>query len=115
MYARWQLDNRRSEGASAGSAGISQGAPGVQGAPDFSVLTARESEVLLMLADGEPNRVLARRLGIAERTVRAHVTSLSRKLGIRSRIEAALLAQRVRDGAFPGVRGALSGVLPREA
>ncbi|NBM18997.1 response regulator transcription factor [Streptomyces sp. GC420] len=93
MYARWQLESRQSEGASTGSAG--------RRTPDFSVLTARESEVLLMLADGEPNRVLARRLGIAERTVRAHVTSLSRKLGVRSRIEAALLAQRVRDGVVP--------------
>ncbi|GGP43232.1 hypothetical protein GCM10010287_00700 [Streptomyces variabilis] len=55
-------------------------------------LTAREREVLRCLARGETNRVLARQLGIAERTVRAHVTSVVRKLGVGSRFEASLLA-----------------------
>ncbi|MGW3271273.1 LuxR family transcriptional regulator [Streptomyces kronopolitis] len=59
---------------------------------DFSVLTDREREVLLLLATGEQNRILARELGISERTVRAHITNLTRKLGVRSRMEAALLA-----------------------
>ncbi|MCX5142943.1 MULTISPECIES: helix-turn-helix transcriptional regulator [unclassified Streptomyces] len=65
---------------------------------DLSRLTEREAEVWLLLADGQPNRILARRLGIAERTLRAHITSLTRKLGIGSRIEAALLALRHREG-----------------
>ncbi|MFC7986656.1 helix-turn-helix transcriptional regulator [Streptomyces sp. NPDC057336] len=55
-------------------------------------LTDREREVLRCLAKGETNRVLARRLGIAERTVRAHVTSIVRKLGVGSRFEAGLVA-----------------------
>ncbi|MCK8679127.1 helix-turn-helix domain-containing protein [Streptomyces lichenis] len=55
-------------------------------------LTGREREVLRCLARGEMNRVLARRLGIAERTVRAHVTSIVRKLGVGSRFEASLVA-----------------------
>ncbi|MER0243119.1 LuxR C-terminal-related transcriptional regulator [Streptomyces sp. HSW2009] len=62
--------------------------------PDLSLLTKREVEVLLLLADGESNRSLARQLDIAERTVRAHVTSLMRKLGARSRGEAALFVYR---------------------
>ncbi|MEW2317458.1 response regulator transcription factor [Streptomyces bauhiniae] len=55
-------------------------------------LTGREREVLRHLAKGESNRVLARNLGIAERTVRAHVTSVVRKLDVGSRFEAGLVA-----------------------
>lgn len=58
----------------------------------LKALTTREREVLLVLAAGESNRVLARRLGIAERTVKAHLTSITRKLGLRSRVEAVLLS-----------------------
>lgn len=58
--------------------------------------------MLLLLADGQPNRTLARRLGIAERTLRAHITSLSRKLGFGSRLEAALLAARHRESLANG-------------
>src|SRR5882672_11280401 len=60
-------------------------------------LTPREREVLGVLAVGESNRVLARRLGIAERTVKAHLTSITRKLGLRSRVEAVLLSMEWAD------------------
>ncbi|MFJ9775520.1 response regulator transcription factor [Kitasatospora sp. NPDC101157] len=59
---------------------------------DFSVLTDREREVLGLLSSGETNRRLARRLGIAERTVRAHTASIVRKLCLQSRFEAALVS-----------------------
>ncbi|WP_406269279.1 LuxR C-terminal-related transcriptional regulator [Streptomyces sp. NBC_00191] len=59
---------------------------------DLERLTEREREVLRALANGEPNRLLARRLGIAERTVKAHITSITRKLGLRSRLEATLVS-----------------------
>ncbi|MFE0691828.1 LuxR C-terminal-related transcriptional regulator [Streptomyces sp. JH002] len=65
--------------------------------PDFALLTKREAEVMALLASGQPNRALARELGISERTVRAHITSLTRKLGIPTRIEAALLAFQYQD------------------
>jgi two-component system nitrate/nitrite response regulator NarL len=65
--------------------------------PDFSVLTGREAEVLLLLSTGDTNRVLARDLGISERTVRAHLTSIRRKLGLRSRIEIALVSHQHRE------------------
>ncbi|MFC5852945.1 response regulator transcription factor [Streptomyces chlorus] len=42
-------------------------------------MTDRERQVLTLLADGPSNLVIARRLGIAERTVKAHLTSLMRK------------------------------------
>ncbi|MFE0810023.1 response regulator transcription factor [Streptomyces sp. NPDC058794] len=64
---------------------------------DFSALTGRELEVLLLLATGEQNRRLARRLGIAERTVRAHTASIVRKLGLTTRFEAAIVAHLYAD------------------
>ncbi|MGW1147520.1 LuxR C-terminal-related transcriptional regulator, partial [Streptomyces sp. NPDC002454] len=45
-----------------------------------------------MLSSGETNRRLARHLGIAERTVRAHTASIVRKLSLRSKFEAALVS-----------------------
>ncbi|MGW7356421.1 response regulator transcription factor [Streptomyces sp. NPDC054802] len=60
-------------------------------------LTQRERQVLLLLINGATNRALARHLGIAERTLRAHLTSISRKLGLSSRVEAALYAYRHRE------------------
>ncbi|MFB9536671.1 response regulator transcription factor [Streptomyces violaceus] len=72
------------------------GDPGIDGSQfkELTELTSRELEVLSLLVTGDSNRRLAHRLGIAERTVKAHLTSLMRKLGVESRVEAALLAQR---------------------
>jgi DNA-binding NarL/FixJ family response regulator len=69
------------------------------------VLTPRELEVFSVLPDGEGNRELARRLGIAERTVKAHLTSITRKLGLRSRVEAALLSAEWAHDPRSGPRG----------
>jgi len=57
------------------------------------VLTPREVEVLRLLAQGKSNRELARDLGISEGTVKLHVHHLLRKLGVRSRTQAALRAR----------------------
>jgi DNA-binding NarL/FixJ family response regulator len=59
--------------------------------------TTREQEVLDMLASGFPNRSIAQRLGISERTVKAHVTSIFHRLGVSDRTQAALWAQRHPD------------------
>ncbi|MFI8853417.1 helix-turn-helix transcriptional regulator [Streptomyces sp. NPDC053499] len=67
----------------------------------LDALTPREREVLGVLAAGEGNRALARRLGIAERTVKAHLTSITRKLGLRSRIEAVILARECAGDVRP--------------
>jgi len=56
-------------------------------APDES-LTAREREVLELLSQGLPNKLIARRLQISEHTVKFHVSSLSAKLGASSRTDA---------------------------
>ncbi|MFG1607630.1 LuxR C-terminal-related transcriptional regulator [Actinoplanes sp. NPDC049265] len=57
-------------------------------------LTAREREVLGLLAEGMSNKQIARALGIAVRTVTVHVSNLLRKTGATSRTEAALKAAR---------------------
>jgi two-component system, NarL family, response regulator LiaR len=58
------------------------------------VLTARELDVLRLLARGLPNKLIARDLGIAERTVKTHVSSILAKLGVTDRTQAALHAVR---------------------
>ncbi|SFF35823.1 regulatory protein, luxR family [Actinacidiphila alni] len=58
----------------------------------LQTLTPREREVLSVMGFGEGNRALASRLGIAERTVKAHLTSITRKLGLRSRVETVLVS-----------------------
>ncbi len=56
-------------------------------------LSGRETEVLTLLATGLANKQIARRLGIAERTVKAHLTSIFQQLGVTDRTQAALWAQ----------------------
>jgi DNA-binding NarL/FixJ family response regulator len=59
-------------------------------------LSERENEVLSLLAEGHPNKVIARELGISEKTVKNHVTRIFEALGVSDRTQAALWAQRRR-------------------
>jgi two-component system nitrate/nitrite response regulator NarL len=58
----------------------------------FAELTPRESEILALLAEGQSNKVIARNLGISDGTVKLHVKAILRKLGVHSRVEAAVIA-----------------------
>ena len=58
----------------------------------FSSLTPREFEILRHLAEGQSNKEIARDLGITDGTVKLHVRSILRKLQVRSRVEAAVIA-----------------------
>lgn len=60
-------------------------------APDVE-LTERERQVLKMIAGGNSNKMIGRKLGITEGTVKVHVKNLLHKLGLRSRVEAAVWA-----------------------
>ena len=62
-------------------------------APAFE-LSEREREVLLLVAEGLPNKLIARRLDISEKTVKAHLTSVFRQIGVTDRTQAALWAER---------------------
>jgi DNA-binding NarL/FixJ family response regulator len=74
--ARMVLDGRRST------------APAVS-----SELTDREQEVLALVGRGQANKQIARALGIRESTVKAHLTSVFQRIGVRDRTSAALWAQ----------------------
>jgi len=62
--------------------------------PPTVQLTPREIEVLGLVKDGLANKQIARRLGISERTVKAHLTSAFARIGVVDRTQAALWAER---------------------
>ena len=73
-----------------------------QAAPDpLAALSAREREVLGLLLEGMPNKLIARQLGISEKTVKSHLTSVFRAIGVTDRVQAVLWAERL------GLRGDL--------
>jgi len=66
----------------------------MEAAPARQELTARELEVLQLLAQGLNNRAIAETLYVSDRTVQAHLTSIFAKMGVTSRLEAVLMAIR---------------------
>jgi DNA-binding NarL/FixJ family response regulator len=57
-------------------------------------LTERELEVLRCVAKGLPNKLIARSLGISEKTVKAHLTRIYHQIGVTDRTQAALRAKQ---------------------
>jgi two-component system nitrate/nitrite response regulator NarL len=76
-------------------------------AAPFAELTPRELEILECIADGSSNKMIARALQITDGTVKLHVKAILRKLGLRSRVEAAVTA--VEHGLGKGRRAPGSG------
>ena len=64
-------------------------------APQPPRLSSRQQEILHMLAAGKTNKCICAELGLAERTVKAHITEVLRILGVHSRTQAALVAVRM--------------------
>lgn len=60
----------------------------------FDTLSKREREVVLLIADDMSDRQIARELKIRERTVRAHVSRIILKLGVATRVGAAVTATK---------------------
>ena len=64
-------------------------------------LTEQENRILEHLVDGKSNKLIAKDMGIAEGTVKVHIKHLLKKLNLRSRVEAAVWADRCRRQAKP--------------
>jgi DNA-binding NarL/FixJ family response regulator len=65
----------------------------VAATPTVAGLTARQQEVLSLLARGLPNKLIARELGLSESTVKVHLLAIYRVLSVRNRTEAVVAAQ----------------------
>ena len=67
----------------------------LQVAPLLEPLSEREHEILVLIANGASNREIAKRLFLAEGTVKNHITNILGKLGVRDRTQAALKAKEM--------------------
>jgi DNA-binding NarL/FixJ family response regulator len=65
-------------------------------------LTQREHDILALLAEGKSNREIAQRLYLSEKTVKAHLAAIFRKLGVTNRTQAAMMAVQMGVGPVPG-------------
>jgi DNA-binding NarL/FixJ family response regulator len=63
--------------------------------PQLDGLSARERQVLELLASGQPNSAIAASLGLSEATVKSYVSTVLTKLGVENRVQAALVAHQV--------------------
>src|SRR6185295_19649473 len=68
---------------------------------DYS-LTQREHDILALLAEGRSNREIAQGLYLSEKTVKAHLAAIFRKLGVTNRTQAAMMAVQMGVGPVPG-------------
>lgn len=69
--------------------------PSLQQPAAKSLLTLRQTEVLALLAQGASNKIIARQLNVAERTVKLHLSRLFEILGVDNRTQAVLAAQKM--------------------
>jgi two-component system, NarL family, nitrate/nitrite response regulator NarL len=60
--------------------------------PGMHKLSNREAEILRCLMRGEPNKIIAKKLGVAEATIKVHVKAILRKIGAANRTQAAIWA-----------------------
>jgi DNA-binding NarL/FixJ family response regulator len=65
-------------------------------------LTQREHDILSLLAEGRSNREIAQALYLSEKTVKAHLAAIFRKLGVTNRTQAAMMAVQMGVGPVPG-------------
>jgi DNA-binding NarL/FixJ family response regulator len=80
----------------------SGGGTGEGGRRNEYSLTQRENDILAQLAEGRSNREIAQSLFLSEKTVKAHLAAIFRKLGVTNRTQAAMMAVQMGVGPVPG-------------
>ena len=81
-----------------------------QSAPELRILTPQQINILKLICAGKPNKQIAYELNLAEATVKAHITALLRRLGVRNRTQAVVFVESVlalRGRSKPEVRAFL--------
>jgi len=68
-------------------------------------LTQREHDILALLSEGRSNRSIAQHLYLSEKTVKAHLAAIFRKMGVTNRTQAAMMAVQLGVGPVPGAVG----------
>jgi DNA-binding NarL/FixJ family response regulator len=79
-----------------------QEASGTNGRRNEYSLTQRENDILALLSEGRSNREIAQHLYLSEKTVKAHLAAIFRKLGVTNRTQAAMVAVQMGVGPMPG-------------
>ncbi|GAA0263526.1 response regulator transcription factor [Saccharothrix mutabilis subsp. mutabilis] len=72
-----------------------RGAGRLRDNPHLNTLSARERQVLALIANGQSNNTIAGELGLSEATVKSYVSTVLTKLGVENRVQAALVAHQV--------------------
>ncbi|QNK00193.1 LuxR C-terminal-related transcriptional regulator [Dyella telluris] len=99
IYVPPLLLQERTDGASTTAAPAA--APAPANAADTleerlrKLLTERQIDVLRLLSQGKPNKLIARDLGISEGTVKIHLAAIFRALNVRNRVEAVVASRRI--------------------
>jgi DNA-binding NarL/FixJ family response regulator len=89
LWIRRALVPKLVDSLTSGDDAVSHGATG-----RFAILTPREIEIARLVGQGTSNKRIARQLAITERTVKAHLTMIYRKMGTEDRVKLALLVSR---------------------
>lgn len=63
--------------------------------PQLAALTPQQKRILKLISEGQPNKLIAYELDLAETTVKAHITALLRRLGVTNRTQAAVMVEAV--------------------
>ena len=74
---------------------VADDAPTAHTTPRELGLTARQAQVLALILQGKPNKVICRELGLAEGTVKIHVAAILRALNVSTRTQAVIEASRL--------------------
>lgn len=70
---------------------VAHPAPKVDAGAKLDLLTPREKEIALCVAEGAANKIIAKRLSVSDATIKAHLTAIFQKLGVSGRVQLALL------------------------